>query len=65
MTLWRYWWCSALMLPALAFADVEQRTMNDGNLILEDIPEISDEIVAKLLQFQNVRFAGFSTASLV
>ncbi len=46
---------------SLAFADVEQRTMNDGNLILEDIPEISEEIVAKLLQFQNVRSAGFSS----
>jgi dipeptidyl aminopeptidase/acylaminoacyl peptidase len=61
MTPWRFWWCSALLLPALAAADVEQRTLNDGNLILEDIPEISEEIVVKLLQFQNVRSAGFSS----
>lgn len=61
MTLWRSWWCSALLLPAFASADVEQRILNDGNLILEDIPEISEEIVVKLLQFQNVRSAGFSS----
>ena len=60
MTSWRFWWCSALLLPALASADVEQRTLNDGNLVLEDIPEISTAIVVKLLQFQNVRSAGFS-----
>ena len=48
---------------APAFADVERRTMNDGNLILEDIPEISEEIVGNLLQFQNVRSAGFSSWS--
>ena len=61
MTPWRFWWCSTLLLPAFAAADVEQRTLNDGNLILEDIPEISEEIVVKLLQFQNVRSAGFSS----
>jgi dipeptidyl aminopeptidase/acylaminoacyl peptidase len=63
MILWRCWWCSALLLLALAFADVEQRTLNGGNLILEDIPEISEEIVVNLLQFQNVRSAGFSSWS--
>jgi len=61
MASWRFWWCSALLLPVLAFAEVEQRALNDGNLILEDIPEISEEIVVKLLQFQNVRSAGFSS----
>ena len=32
---------------------------NDGNLVMEGIPEIPDEIVASLNRYQNVRFAAF------
>jgi dipeptidyl aminopeptidase/acylaminoacyl peptidase len=33
--------------------------LNDGQLILEDVPPIPDSLVARLNQFQNVRSAGF------
>ncbi len=44
---------------AAAPADVERRTLNDGNLILEDIPEIPARIVGDLNRYQNVRAASF------
>ncbi|MCG8433985.1 MAG: alpha/beta fold hydrolase [Gammaproteobacteria bacterium] len=37
----------------------EQRNMNNGNLVLEDIPEIPEQIVNDLNRFQNVRSASF------
>ena len=40
-------------------ADVEQRTANDGNLVMEDVPEIPQRIVDSLNQYQNVRAANF------
>ena len=40
-------------------AEVETRVLNDGNLILEDIPEIDDEIIEGLRRYQNVRSASF------
>lgn len=51
-----------LSLPILsltAFADIDHRTRNNGNLILEDIPEIPDEIIMNLFRYQNVRAAAF------
>ena len=41
------------------FAEVNTRTLNDGNLILEDIPEIPREVFLDLYRFQNVRAAAF------
>ncbi len=42
-----------------ALADIERRTANNGNLVMEDIPEIPQSIVADLNRYQNVRSAGF------
>ncbi len=50
-----------LLLPALAVADVDRRTLNNGNLVLEDIPEIPADIVDSLNRFQNVRYANFAS----
>jgi len=64
MTLWRCWSRSslaalALLLPALVFADVDRRTLNNGNLILEDVPEIPKELYIDVYRYQNVRAAAF------
>jgi len=48
-----------LLVGSIAFAEVETRTLNDGNLILEDIPEIPREVFLDLYRFQNVRAAAF------
>ena len=48
-----------LLLPLAALADVEQRTLNDGNLVLEDIPEIPTEVINDLNRYQNIRAASF------
>ncbi len=58
------WVQGALLLGVLLFsvptiADVERRTLNDGQLVLEDVPEIPREIFISLLRYQNVRAAGF------
>lgn len=39
---------------------VNRRVMNDGNLVLEDIPEIPDSIVEQLNRYQNIRGAELS-----
>ncbi len=52
-------WGPLLLVSSLAFGEVETRTLNDGNLILEDIPEIPREVFLDLYQFQNVRAAAF------
>ncbi len=50
---------AALLLAALplqaVIADVERRELNNGQLILEDIPEIPQSIVDDLNRYQNVR----------
>ena len=51
----------ALSLPAAA--DVEKRTANNGNLVMEDVPEIPADIVDSLNRYLNVRSAGFETWS--
>ncbi|MBX2846803.1 MAG: S9 family peptidase [Acidiferrobacterales bacterium] len=39
------------------FAEVELRTLNDGNLVLENIPDIPKSVVDDLNRFQNIRSA--------
>jgi len=46
-----------------AAADVERRLANDGNLVMEDVPAISEDVAADLNRFQNVRFAAFQAWS--
>ena len=45
------------VLPAVA--DAERRAANNGNLVMEDVPEISADIVDSLNRYQNVRSASF------
>ena len=65
MTSWHCWLrnagllLTALALSAIASAEVETRTVNDGQLVMEDIPEIPNAIVGALNRYQNVRSAGF------
>ena len=42
-----------------AFAEVDRRTLNNGELILEDIPEIPVDVIVDLMRYQNIRAAGF------
>lgn len=51
----------ALALPAIA--DVEHRVANNGNLVMEDVPEIPADIVQSLNRYQNVRSASFEAWS--
>jgi dipeptidyl aminopeptidase/acylaminoacyl peptidase len=50
---------AALLFAALplqsAIADVDRRELNNGQLVLEDIPEIPQSIVDDLNRYQNVR----------
>ncbi|MEJ2604905.1 MAG: S9 family peptidase [Gammaproteobacteria bacterium] len=50
--------CVGLSLALPLAADVERRTLNDGMLVLEDIPDIPQTIVDDLNRYQNVRSAG-------
>ena len=49
------------VLPAVA--DAERRAANNGNLVMEDVPEIPVDIVDSLNRYQNVRSASFQTWS--
>ena len=40
-------------------AEVMERTVNNGNLVMQDVPEIPDAVVLDLVRYQNVRSAGF------
>ena len=51
----------ALTIAAPAVADIERRVANNGNLVMEDVPEIPADIVTDLNRYQNVRQAGFRT----
>ncbi len=42
-----------------AFGGVETRTLNNGRLILEDVPQIPREVFYDLYRFQSVRAAAF------
>lgn len=48
-----------LTSTVVADSKVEQRVLNNGNLILEDIPAIPESLVNQLNRFQNVRSASF------
>ena len=48
-----------VLMPLAATADVEHRTVHDGSLVMEDVPEIPDDVVVDLMRFQNIRAAGF------
>jgi len=54
----------SFLLAALAAmpapAEVERRTANSGNVVLEDVPEIPAEIGEALKRYQNVRSAGLA-----
>ena len=43
-----------------AQADVVRTEANNGNLVMEDVPEIPASVVRDLNRYQNVRSAGFS-----
>lgn len=47
--------CTALPL----FAAVDERVVNNGQLILQDIPEVPLSLAARVAQYQNVRSATF------
>lgn len=47
-------YASELAAPAIA-----SRTLNDGQLILQDVPPIPGDLVSRLNQYQNVRSAAF------
>ncbi len=49
---------SSLLAVSFTSAEIERRTLNNGNLVLEDVPEIPAQLVADLRQYQNVRAAG-------
>ncbi|MEM7612084.1 MAG: alpha/beta fold hydrolase [Pseudomonadota bacterium] len=51
--------CSTTVLAA----DVNERTLNDGQLLLYDIPEIPASVAADLNRFQNTRSASFQAWS--
>jgi dipeptidyl aminopeptidase/acylaminoacyl peptidase len=49
-----------LFAAAAATAEVEQRTANSGNVVLEDVPEIPADIGEALTRYQNVRSASLA-----
>ncbi|MGK7297099.1 MAG: S9 family peptidase [Candidatus Wenzhouxiangella sp. M2_3B_020] len=51
---------AGLIAVAAAAQDVERRTANSGNVVLEDVPEIPDEIGEALRRYQNVRSASMA-----
>lgn len=50
---------AGFLVAATASADVERRTLHDGSLVMEGVPEIPDDVVIDLMRFQNIRAAGF------
>ncbi|MFC6634059.1 alpha/beta fold hydrolase [Microbulbifer taiwanensis] len=55
------WLALALGMGAasLSLAAVESRTLNNGNLVMEDIPAIPESLAEDLNRYQNVRSAAF------
>ena len=57
---------AALLLAALAFPfatlaqDIDTRTANNGNVILEQVPDVPLALVEQLNRYQAVRSAGFN-----
>ncbi len=54
---------AALSLVAIFAHAVEERSVNNGNLVLQNIPEIPEQVVADLNQYQNIRSAPFEAFS--
>jgi dipeptidyl aminopeptidase/acylaminoacyl peptidase len=54
---------AGIVLAAPAHADAERRVANNGNLVMEDVPEIPADIVTSLNRYQNVRSGSFQTWS--
>lgn len=50
----------ALCVAPLLGDDIRSRRVNDGNLVLQDIPEIPADLVESLDRYQNVRSASFA-----
>jgi len=50
---------AAVICSQLALAEVIRTEANNGNLLMEDIPQIPQSVVADLNRYQNVRSAGF------
>ncbi|MDX1556057.1 MAG: hypothetical protein R3212_08530, partial [Xanthomonadales bacterium] len=48
-----------MLLGGSLHADVDERRLNNGQLILQDVPEIPQKLAARLAQYQNVRSAIF------
>ena len=48
-----------LLVGSFTFAEVDRQVIHDGNLVLEDIPIISQEIIVDLFRYQNIRSANF------
>ncbi len=48
-----------LVIPAAAQKTVDRRTVNDGNVVLEDVPEVPRELAERLRRYQNTRGANF------
>ncbi len=48
-----------LLFGVINAAEVKTRTANNGNLVMQDVPEIPQQIVDDLNQYQNVRSAPF------
>lgn len=49
---------SGIAWSAVVSAAVETRTLNNGNLVLEDIPALPEKVAADLNRYQNVRSAA-------
>ena len=49
-----------LLLPLGSIAEVDRRTANSGHVVLEDVPEIPEDIGEALRRYQNVRSAGLA-----
>ena len=50
---------AALAGPIPAEGDAEGRTVNNGNVGLQGVPEVPEELRARLARYQNTRSAGF------
>jgi len=48
-----------LSAQSIALAEITTTETNNGNLVMQDVPEIPASIVASLNRYQNVRSAGF------
>ena len=61
---WPYRFAAAVLSLTIAVAaiaaDVERRTVNNDNVVLENVPEVPDELRQSLNRFLNTRSAGFS-----